>query len=198
MKVITIVYLSFMALIISLIVFSITANALACDDTVQPDTLPCDIITPVGLYCNNTYTYQITNLTSNTTLAQGNMSQNVDYSYNFTFNYSIGKYGIVICDNSSATINVAYDVGFQNYYIYIISFVLLALLIGWGFYIQNFVLLMLGGCLSVAIAVELYVIGFPFFDTVFLNWVSIVFAGIGFVFIVVPGVRWIQEQWGNI
>lgn len=78
-----------------------------CDDEISPNT-NCVVITPV-IDCSS-YSYDLVNLTS------GNNTLDVDdgtlvqigstSTYNFTFNKPTGQWLIILCDNSTAEINV--------------------------------------------------------------------------------------------
>ncbi len=74
-----------------------------CQDIVEPDTV-CEIITPV-IDCS---TYDLYNSTLELRIDDGTMSQiGTTGMYNFTFNQpDVGSHKILLCDNTSATIEV--------------------------------------------------------------------------------------------
>ena len=165
-----------------------------CQDVTEPNQIPCNIITPV-ITCLN-YTYNLTNLTTNTTfIIDHNMSAVGDGTYNITFNQGVGDYGIVLCDGSSATLTIGYEPGYDYYYIYIIGFVLIITFILIGYHFQSLVFSVMAGMLSGITAFAISQIGFPNFSTFILGTLSICFAGMGFWLILAP---WMYEEyWTN-
>lgn len=75
-----------------------------CDDEMDPN-VECEVVTPV-LDCGS-YTFDLINLTDDSTLTNDGAMTHIGSSvYNFTFDRPAGQYLIVLCDNSTATINV--------------------------------------------------------------------------------------------
>ena len=181
-------------LIIFLVLFLIPiAFAFVCEDVSDPINVPCTVITPV-INCSN-YTYNLSNVNTNTSLLIGaNLTKMQDSLYNFTFNQPSGDYSIVLCDGSSATITVGYSNGEDYYYFYIIGFVTFFLLIILGFYMDIKEITVIGGMVSCVIAIELFLFGFPSFNSFLMNAFSITFAGLGFYFILSP---WFKKGYGG-
>lgn len=90
-----------MLILLFFLIIPLTSSYI-CQDTTTIDNIPCVAVTPV-LTCSTNAT--ITNLSSAVSYNQTIFSRG-DGTYNFTFNYSLGSYSILLCDNTTATINV--------------------------------------------------------------------------------------------
>ena len=91
-------------LLILVLCISLVYAERTCQDIVEPDTV-CEIITPV-IDCS---TYDLYNSTLELRIDDGGMSQiGTTGMYNFTFNQpDVGSHKILLCDNTTATIEVA-------------------------------------------------------------------------------------------
>ena len=97
-----------------------------CQDITFEDQIPCNEITPV-LNCSE-YTYNITNLTDGNNsliIENGNLTANGDGTYNYTFNNSVGYYGVILCDGTSGKFNVLPQTQYLFIAIVLISAILL-------------------------------------------------------------------------
>lgn len=100
-----------------------TIFAYACQDETDLGNIPCEVITPVISFsgdCNATI-IDLNNTAINQTI---NITDNAlgDGTYNFSFNLTnLSSYSIVLCENSSSTINVGYFESGRN----ILSFFLI-------------------------------------------------------------------------
>ena len=95
----------------------------ACQDETDIGNIPCEVITPVIGFsgCCNATIIDLNNTTINQTI---NITGNAlgDGTYNFSFNITnISSYSIVLCDNSSSTMNVGHFESGRN----ILSFFLI-------------------------------------------------------------------------
>lgn len=100
-----------LGILIILLLTSIVYADRTCQD-VQEANVPCQIVTPVIVDCS---TYDLYNSSLELNIDDGQMSQIGDTGmYNFTFNQpDTGTHKIVICDNTTATIEVA-DYSYRN------------------------------------------------------------------------------------
>lgn len=72
-----------------------------CEDVVVPDVL-CRLVTPY-ISCT-TYSYEVTNTITNTTVDSGNMTQLYDGIYYVNFTQSQGNYLVKLCDDTTREI----------------------------------------------------------------------------------------------
>ncbi len=75
------------------------------------------------------------------------------------------------------------------YYLYLIAFIIFLVLLGVGYKKEDNWFIMFAGMLSCMIAFALFRYGFPDFSTLMLNWLAIVFAGVGFYLIILGGIK---------
>ena len=73
---------------------------------------------------------------------------------------------------------------------------MLVLLIGFGYKLENLVLLFMGGVVSILMGFAFYFQGFPGFDSVTMNLLAIVFIGLGFYFLIMPSVKMLENGFG--
>jgi len=169
-------------------------SAATCTDEVAYDTLPCDVITPV-INCTeyNATVMNIDNASFNYSTA---MLPVGDGTYTFEFNYTeIGGYSIVICDNSSSTINIVYSFSIEerNYWLYV--FVLLTALTFYllGKYLTDDAFPIISGMLLCVLAIHFIINGYPNLTNEFLrNSVFFILLGIGLYLIANHSIKYAQ------
>lgn len=106
-----------------LVLMVVSVTAYVCQDETDIGKIPCEVITPVIGFsgCCNATIIDLNNTTTNMTL---NITANAigDGTYNFSFNYTnLSSYSIVLCENSSSTMNVGHFESGRN----ILSFFLI-------------------------------------------------------------------------
>lgn len=90
-------------LILVFILLALPLGSCAICQTINPITnIPCDIVTPVVYCSSNAY---VNNLNTSTNYSLPMISLG-DGTYKIIFNYGIGEYSVILCDNSSTTFSV--------------------------------------------------------------------------------------------
>ena len=168
-----------------------------CKGTVNPDEVPCAVLLPVNTTLTNCNTINIS-FYSNTTLLESHFMTTLNpfmCDGNFT-QTDLGTYAIQYSTGDSGSITVEEQIN-NRYFLYVISLVVFFIMLGIGYYIQDELFLILAGMLSIVLALNLFVNGFPGLTNTFLqNSMIIVLAGIGFYYVLVPSVELI-ERWGE-
>lgn len=186
-------------LVLLIMIFILASSVLGieeCKGTMHNNEVPCLILLPtdqsvypcininVSVYKNasifvyNQTMQQYSYFTCNATFTQ------TDYgTYTFYYN-STGDSGSIIIQE---------DVD-NRYYLYVIFIFVLIALILLGYYKQENIFVILGGFMACAIALNLFLNGFPNLTNDFLrNTISIVLAGIGFYFIIGPSISYFES-----
>ena len=172
------------------------ANALdLCEDT--PEITPdCIMVTPELTQCT-TYDYKIFD-TNGTIKETGNLTALEGDVYHFNFTLGAGEYIIRLCDGATREVVVEADKD-QRYYLYVVALITSAILIGLGYYLEEETFPTLAGMLSIMIAINLYINGFPNLTNDFLKHsIIIVLVGIGFLFMLMPNIELIESWRGKM
>jgi len=193
-------------LIITSIVASLVSAAYVCQDEQDDDKIPCEIVSPsiagdcvVGGY-NITITSLNTSIQTNFTMAAVG-----DGTYNVSFNFSnVGEsFSLVLCENSSATIEIVEEDD-EDVNLWIMLFLILAGLIVSGVYFRTDylvgdVFLFAGGTLSLLMGIWVFNDGISFY-TVSYWWVypfAWILVGTGIILTVVSGLSMIKDFGGE-
>lgn len=156
-----------------MLVLVASAFAYVCQDVTEPENIPCVGVTP-PIACGN-YTYNVTNVTSGAQLVSfGNLTVNGNGTFNFTFDFGEGDYGILLCDGTFASMTVGYDAGFKFYYMYFIVFLVAAVLLLVGFAKKNITLTVMAGMLSCVLGISLLSVGYPGLGVFIQNTIGII------------------------
>lgn len=157
-----------------------------CGDGAEIQT-KCAMITPEITQCDN-YSYEIKNV-SNVLVESGQLSKYTDNSYYFNFTQPEGRYAIRLCDGGIREVFVVNPPEIK-FYLYLLALTIFFSLLAIGYVRDDTMFYVIAGFLAVAIAVNLWNYGFPNLENDFLQTVMVViFAGIGFFFIVAPFVN---------
>jgi len=172
--------------------------AIECQDQTDVEDIPCELITPIlsiGGDCNATV-MDINDLSRNYTI---NITPVGDGTYNFTFNFSeISQYSIILCDNSSATLDVGHwdeDYNDKWLYFYGAALGLGGFLLILGYKIENNLLIMLSGFLFICFALTFISKGYPGLNNQTINLsIILITLGIGSYLSVGSGISLIGEN----
>lgn len=173
------------------------ANAIdVCKDTPKIST-PCMMLTPEIARCDK-YTYEVfyANVTTEAgghSITDGNLSVYNGNIYYFNFTEAGGDYLIRLCDGGTREIIVDNDD--NEFYLYIFSVLAFLGFLGLGYYLKDGTFVILSGMLSIIIAVNLFVNGFPDLTSEFLrDGLVAVMLGLGFYFILNPTIEELEER----
>ena len=170
--------------------YSVSALDL-CQDAPQVKK-NCAMATPTISQCTN-FSYNIYN-TSGTLIQTGTMTLLKEDIYYFNLTMEEGKYIIRLCDGATREVIVFNDPNIP-FYLYIIASLTLVTLLGLGFYLHEGTFVILGGMLAIIISVDIFIGGFPNLTDEFLkNTMSIVFGGIGFLFVLLPSLEFFENM----
>ena len=172
------------------------ANALdECKGVVNNNDLPCEVLLPINTSITACNTINLSFFT-NATLLDSNFMIQKNPSIcagNFT-QTTFGTYLIIYSTGDSGSITVEEDIN-NTFYLYVVSTIIFFILLSLGFYLEDNVPIILSGMLSVALAVNLFINGFPNLTNDFLKQgIVIVLAAIGFYFILAPSLQE-MENW---
>jgi len=165
-----------------------------CQDEESTTDLPCEVITPEIEGACGVYNYTITY--DNGTLAQvGIASALGDNTYNFTFNHThISGYSIVLCENSTGSINVV--LGDNTRYLYIFTLLLIGAIFLLGIYLNDSIFTLLSGMLTTIFAIYVYVNGLIDFTSPLMSQAFLmIMLGLGFIVIGVSAYKLMSEGW---
>ena len=88
--------------------------------------------------------------------------------------------------------------GQDEFNLYIVAIVMFIIFISLGYYFEESTLVIIAGFLSMVIAVNLYINGFPHLESEFLkDAMVIIFAGIGFYFTLIPSINYFENFPGS-
>ena len=168
-----------------------------CKGTVNPNGVPCSVLLPVNTTLTNCNTINVS-FYSNTTLLESHFMTTLNpFMCNGNFTQTdFGTYGIQYSTGDSGSITVEEDIN-NAYFLYVISLIVFFIMLGIGYSIEDEVFLILSGMLSIVLALNLFINGFPGLTSAFLqNSIVIVLAGIGFYYVLVPSIE-VIEKWGR-
>lgn len=166
-----------------LLILPITLAQEICGDGAEINT-GCTMLTPELTSCDS-YTYEIFNRDSDLIESDSLSVFNNDIYY-FNFTQGEGEYAVRLCDGAVREVFVL-DPPEIEFYLYAISLLIFILLIGFGYYSEQQIFMVVGGFFGSAIALSLYLNGFPnVTDTFLTNSLSVIIAGISFYYMVAP------------
>lgn len=162
-----------------------------CEGIMYKGDIPCIILYPYTDNCSEIEMYVYLN---NTLLDTRFMNSFNTFFCNQIFNYTaLGTYTFNYSTMDTGSIVVKEDVN-KRYYLYVTSLIIFLALIGLGYKLENKTFVTLAGILSVMIAINLLINGFPYLDDTFLREaIVMVLLGIGFYFMVAPAVEYFEE-----
>ena len=185
--------------IMSILYLSI-ANALdECKGVVDNNDLPCEVLLPINTSitaCNSINVSFFTNATlldsnfmiqKNPSICAGNFTQT-----------TFGTYLIIYSTGDSGSITIEEDIN-NTFYLYVVSIIVFFILFGIGFHLEDNVPIILAGMLSIVLAINLFINGFPNLTNDFLKQgIVIVLVGIGFYFVLAPSIEEIESWKGRM
>jgi len=147
-------------------------------------------------------------LFNDTDIIYANLTMEMDglkYNYSFGKDLPAGIYRTSIECKKDVTINctdiylgecnftVEQEVE-SEYYLYVVSIIVFFALLSLAYYVEEPVFAIVSGMLSIVIAVNIFVNGFPNLTNEFLkNGITIVLVGIGFYFILAPSIEFFEN-----
>ena len=189
-----IIYIIF---VISILYLSIVNALDECKGTVNPDEVPCSVLLPVNTTSTNCNTINVS-FYSNTTLLESHFMTTLNpfmCDGNFT-QTDFGTYAIQYSTGDSGSITVEEEIN-NRYFLYVVALIVFFIMLGIGYHIKDEVFLILSGMLSIVLALNLFINGFPGLGNAFLqNSIVAVLAGVGFYYVLVPSIELI-ENWGE-
>ncbi len=173
-------------------------SAAACPATNEVDIsdMPCEEITPIiqnQTECNVTIT-DINNSNNNYTIE---MTQRGDDSWNYSFNVnysnsSVTSYYQTLCDNSTSTVTINFEETANEYwYIFLLFFLVFAVIFIIGEWKQNFIFKYIAGALLLIIGLYIFINGIPgqalsFLDSgdssAWVSWTSFILIFLGLAY----------------
>lgn len=181
--------------LLMLLLLPIASAIDVCEDKPKIST-PCMMLTPEISECS-IYDYKIYEINT-TTESKGDLINNGTLStfngeiYYFNFTEAEGEYLVRLCDGAVREVIVENDN--DEFWLYVVSGLVLLGLLGLGYYIEDNIFVIMSGMLSMVIALNLYHYGYPDLTSEFLRHsIIIIFAGIGFYFVLAPSIEKIQE-----
>ena len=176
-------------IIMALLIYSLKE----CDEVMFDTDVPCMI-----LYANGTTACASTTIsfyTNSTLLYTQTMTQFNTFNCNTTFNQTNhGTYTFLYSTGDSGTMTVEQDVN-NRYYLYLVAVMVFFILLALGHYLEEPTFTVIAGMLSCVIALNIFNQGFPNLTNVFLkNGISIIFAGVGFYFILKPSLDYFEKK----
>lgn len=151
----------------------------------------CTMVTPDLTQCT-TFDYKIFDI-NGTVVETGDLALLEDNVYHFNITLEEGEYIIRLCDGAVREIIVKEDLN-NRYFLYVTSVLIFFILLIIGYYIKDETFLIIAGMLSIVLAINLFINGFPGLTNDFLkNGIVIVLAGIGFYFVLAPTLEVIEE-----
>ena len=177
---------------ISIVLISIVSALDECKGTIFDTDVPCLIFLPYNNDCTSVEMYVYSN--GSTLLDFRYMYQYNPFTCNTTFNYSTyGTYTFNYSTGDTGSITVEEDVN-NRYYLYVVALIAFLSLLGLGYWLEESMFVILSGMLSIVIAINLYVNGFPNLTNEFLKHsIIIVLTGIGFYFMIAPSLEDLKE-----
>ena len=172
-------------LIVLLLIPSIYAYD-ECKGVINTNSLPCKLLLP-ALSTTDCATINISYYNETTYLSNATMTRyNLIYCYvNFT-QTKYGTYSYYFTTGDSGSIIVEEDKN-NSYYLYIVSLIVFVILIALGYWKEEVTFITLGGMLLCAIAINLWLNGFPNLTNDFLkNGIALVIGALGAFLIVAP------------
>ncbi len=184
------------ALTLILIVPFIFAELDNCKGTMFQQDIPCLLLLPVNqttIPCNTLGVSVYNN--GSTLLYTQTMAIYSPFKCNATFNQTtFGTYTFQYDTEDTGSIVVEED-RFQQYYLYVASFIVLLILVGLGFWKHEGVFLMIAGMFAMIIGINIFINGFPNLTNTFLrNGITLIVWGIGAYLIMLPGMDFF-ENW---
>ncbi|KKL08290.1 hypothetical protein LCGC14_2577330 [marine sediment metagenome] len=136
---------------------------------------------------------------------------NIENIYLYTYNAStsLDNYGTypyaINCTNNKVCrgdcrveIKTGCEGNFNIFYLYIVGAIIFFVLLGLGHYMEEPTFIIISGMLSMVLAINLFINGFPNLTNEFLkNGVVIVLAGIGMYLILIPSLRYLETFRGG-
>ncbi len=178
-----------------LINISIVSALDECKGTVNTNEVPCAVLLPVNTTLTSCNLVNIS-FYENTTLLESHFMTELNPFMclgNFT-QTDFGTYGIRYSTGDSGSITIVEDIN-NRYFLYVISLLAFFIMLGIGYYIEDETFLILAGMLSIVVAINLFINGFPGLNNEFLqNAVIIVLVSVGFYYVLVPSIELI-ESW---
>ena len=165
-----------------------------CKGTVNPNEVPCSVLLPVNTTLTNCNTINIS-FYSNTTLLDSHFMTALNpFMCNGNFTQTdLGTYGIQYSTGDSGSITVEEDIN-NAYFVYVISLIVFFIMLGIGYHIKDEVFLIFSGMLSIVLALNLFLNGFPGLTNAFLqNAIVMVLAGVGFYYVLIPSIEVIEN-----
>lgn len=163
-----------------------------CTNPIDPANVPCNIISTYPFNCTaeNIVIYN----DKITIIDRRGWKPYVTGLCNTTWNYTKGgTYYLNSSEGSNMFIHV--DIKNSEYYLFIIAFVVIAILLILGFKTNDPVFHTIGGMLMMGIALDIFLNGFPNLANDYLkNGLVIVLTGIGMIFAVGPYLERIEQQ----
>lgn len=170
-----------------------------CRGTMNNNEIPCYILLPIEPTTQICSDINVTFYKNATEFLYNQTMSNFSYfNCNATFNgTSYGTYTFYYTTGDSGSIIVQEDVD-NRYYLYLVFIVVFLSLIGLGYYKQENIFVILGGFMACAIALNLFLNGFPNLTNDFLrNTISIILSGLGFYFIIAPSIDYFENWRSN-
>ncbi len=129
------------------------------------------------------------------------------YTYNTTdileeygsYPYAINCTNNKVCrGDCRVEIKTGCEGNFSVFYLYIIGTIIFFILLGLGYYLEEPIFVIISGMLSMVLAINLFINGFPNLTNEFLkNGVVIILAGIGMYLTVMPSMRFFEGFGGR-
>ena len=166
-----------------------------CKGTMNNNEVPCLVLLPVNTTSTACNTIEVGFYNISTFLNSQTMEEYSPFSCNVTFNYTeFGTYTFNYSTGDSGSIVIEEDVD-NRYYLYIVALTLFFMLLGIGYFKEEKFFVILSGMLSCVIAINLFLNGFPNLTNEFLkNGIVMIFAGIGFYFILAPSIDYFERE----
>lgn len=149
---------------------------------------------------------EIYNRTGTLIVEKANMSMVNSYLYTFNATTTLEDYGtypyVINCTPSKlcqgdCQVEVVQECEGENeeFYLYILSFIIFAILVGLGYYYTEGIFVVIAGMLASIIGIVIYIYGFPNLTSTFLKTsIALVIWGVGAYLILAPAMQF-YEDW---
>jgi len=172
-----------------------TATAISqCNSPIETVDVPCMIVT-AWQYPNACSSYSVRIFNSNTTL----LSERTLGSYgssgrcNITFNYSTADSYLLNFSSGDSSSIIVKDEN-NIYYLYVVAIIVFIILLYLGYSLETPVFTVIAGMVSIVLAVNLFVNGFPNLTNAFLkNGIVSILAGIGMYLVIAPSLHYFEN-----
>jgi len=166
-----------------------------CKGTMNNNEVPCIVLLPVNVSLTPCSTINVSFYANSTLLSSQFMGEHNSFMCDANFTQTkFGTYTIFYSTGDSGSIIIEEDIN-NRYYLYVVATIIFFILLGLGFYLEEETFVIIAGFLSIILAINLFVNGFPNLTNDFLrNGIVIILAGIGFYFVLDPSIHLI-ESW---